>query len=586
MIKKLLSSIIIAGVLMLSAPVSQSQECKLVKVGDPFPSFKLTSNLTLEEHESLNLPAEKTISFEQFTAEILIIELLNVYCHTCQLQVPIFNQLWESVQADTILKDTVAILGITVGNNAKEVVRFQKSFKPQYPILADQEKEVFNCLGNLKGTPQTYILKKDPSGKWYIQYHHRGAVSSPETYLRKVKELLKGSLEGVEPGYRIPRFFIQTLNKSYPNQSFDQTQMLIYFPSANTSSLEGDMRNTTTQMKVLLSLIGEESLAIVIIGFLKQLFPPEELELLQKTSQIFLVDDNTGTLKSRFGVAENPLICLVNDSGRITFRADALTRPRAEELLRGKISPLKPNLTEKELVERIQQAMKEADNNIRRVEKKELENGEVIYLGFINAPGEEARLLARVVSKYSICDVCHDIHFFFIFDQRGHLVSFEPIHITKYGNVVFDQNDVAKVQSGVTGKDLFQDIPFDPFVDAVSQATMSSYLIFEGLNDTKVILGDFKDNGFRKNHWKEMCLSHLCQIKDVLRLLREKGMSDELTREDQTSINMEKIKPYLSAPESSECPSGGKYLLIGEIPICSIHGMNLSPCPEGTKTAN
>jgi hypothetical protein len=586
MMKPSFSLTIITGLLLLSSPLSRSQECKRVKVGDPFPHFSLTSNLSLEEQKSLNLSQEKKLSFEQFTSEILIIELLNVYCHTCQQQVPIFNQLWESVQTDTILKDKVAILGITVGNNVREVVKFQKSFKPQYPILADQDKEVFNCLGNLKGTPQTYILKKDPSGKWYIQYHHRGAVSSHETYLRKVKALLKGSLEGVEPGYKTPRSFIQTLNKNYPNQSFDQTEMLIYFPSATISPLEGDMRNTTTQMKVLLSLIGEESLSIVIVGFLKQLFAPEELELLQKTSQIFLVDDTTGSLKSRFGVAENPLICLVNKSGRITFRAEALTRPRAEELLKGKVSQLKPNLTEKELLELIQQAMKEANNNIRRVEKKELENGAVMYLGFINAPGGEAPLLARVVSKYSICDVCHDIHYFFIFDQSGHLVSFKPIHITKYGNVVLNQSEIAKIQSRVRGKDLFQDIPFDPFVDAVSQATMSSYLIFEGLNDTKVILGDFKDNGFRKSHWKEMCLSHLCQIKDVLRLLREKGKTDELTMEDQTSINLEMIKPYLASPESSECPSEGKYLLIGEIPICSIHGMNLNPCPEKTKTTN
>jgi hypothetical protein len=152
--------------------------------------------------------------------------------------------------------------------------------------------------------------------------------------------------------------------------------------------------------------------------------------------------------------------------------------------------------------------------------------------------------------------------------------------------VLLDQKDIAKIQSRVTGKDLFHDIPFDPFVDAVSQATMSSYLIFEGLNDTKVILGDFKDNGFRKNHWKEICLSHLCQIKDVLRLLREKGITDKLTMEDQTSINMEKIKPYLPSPESSGCPNKGKYLLIGEIPICSIHGMNLKPCPEGSKPTN
>ena len=262
--------------------------------------------------------------------------------------------------------------------------------------------------------------------------------------------------------------------------------MLVYFPSANISQLENDVRNTTTQMKVLLSLIGEENLTIVIIGFLKQLFSPEELELLGKTSHIFLIDDAAGSLKSRFVVAENPLICLVNDSGRITFRGDSLTPARAEELLKGKTAQLKPNLTEKELLELMQQSMKESNKSIKRVDKKELENGEILYLGFANAPGEEAPVLGRVVSKYSICDICHDIHYYFIFDQNGYILSFIPIHITKYGNVTLDQKDIAKLQSRVTGKDLFRTIPYDPFVDSVTQATMSSYLIFEGLNETKV----------------------------------------------------------------------------------------------------
>ena len=252
------------------------------------------------------------------------------------------------------------------------------------------------------------------------------------------------------------------------------------------------MRNTTTQMKVLLSLSAEENLAIVITGFLEQVFPAEERELLEKTSSICLIDDTAGALKSIFQVAENPLVCLVNDSGRIVYRADALPPARAEELLQGKVTQLKPNLTEEELLERMQHSMKEANSSIERVVLQELENGETVYLGFDQESSNEALLIGRVVSKYSICDVCHDIHFYFIFDQNGRLVSFHPIHITKYGNVVLDEKDVEKIQSRTAGKDLFKDIPFDPFVDAVTQATMSSYLIYEGLNETKTVLNDFQ----------------------------------------------------------------------------------------------
>ncbi len=498
MIKKLFTFVAIPCMLLLLAHVCWSQECGSVNVGDPFPPFNLKNNLTQKELAALQLPSEKTISLQQFTSEIIIIEFLNIYCHTCQLQVPVFNELWDKVHSDTILRSKISILGITVGNNAQEIVKFQKSFQPLYPIIADPTKEVFDCLGNPQGTPQTYFLRKDPSGMWYILYHHRGAVSSAETYLLKIKEVFKGDLEGVQPGYRVPRLFLKTLEKHYPAQSFEQKRILIYFPSSNTSPLDNDMRNTTTQMKVLLSLIAEENLVIVITGFLEQVFPAEERERLEKTSSIYLIDDTAGALKSIFQVAENPLVCLVNDSGRIVYRADALPPARAEELLQGKVTQLKPNLTEEELLERMQHSMKEANSSIERVVLQELENGETVYLGFDQESSDEALLIGRVVSKYSICDVCHDIHFYFIFDQNGRLVSFHPIHITKYGNVVLDEKDVEKIQSRTAGKDLFKDIPFDPFVDAVTQATMSSYLIYEGLNETRTVLNDFHGKWFQK----------------------------------------------------------------------------------------
>jgi hypothetical protein len=339
-------------------------------------------------------------------------------------------------------------------------------------------------------------------------------------------------------------------------------------------------------MKVLLSLISEENLAIIIVGFLDQIFPLEELEILKKISNIFLLEDVMGMLESRFEVGANPLICLVNESGRIIYRADSLAPARAEELLKGKVAQLKPNLTEEELLGLMQKSMKEVNNEIEMVEKKELENGEIIYLGFANAKDGEASLFGRTVSKYSICDVCHDIHYYYILDQNGHIVAFNPIHITKYGNVSWEQKDSKKMKSRFIGKDAFKNFPFDPAIDAVSQATMSSQLVFDGLNETKIVLKDFKDNGFRKEYWRELCLNNLCQIKKAISTLKKKGITESFTLEDQTSLDMEKLRTHLPFYKLSMCPNGGKYLLIGEIPICSIHGMNLKPCPETTEPAN
>ena len=559
----------------------RSQNFKPVRVGDTFKPFTLTSNLSKQELEALKLSAQKTISLNDFKAEIVVVEMLNVHCHTCQLQMPVFNKLWDAIQADNVLKSKVAMIGITVGNNAEEIATFHQNFEPHYPILADPFKEVYNSLSDPKGTPQTYIIRRDSVGKWFILYHHRGAVDSHEIYLEKIKGFFKTSLEGIEPGYRVPQVLMQELQKKYPAQSFASKQILLYFPSSVTFPLETDSRNRKNQVPVLLSLLGDDKLALVIIGTLNGLFPAQELATLASTPGIFLLEDEKGAIKKLFDVAENPLICLISDSGGIVYRGGSLTSAQAEEVLEGTVPAIKSSLSEDELLALMQGSMKEINPDIQLVEKKELAGGGAVYVGFtpLSIRADEGVLFGRIVSKYSICDVCHDIHYYFIFDQSGQLIAFKPIKITKYGNADFNQEDIEKLQGRLGRKDLFTVIPFDPAVDAVTQGTMSSYLVFEGVNDTRSVLGDFKENGFRKEFWKEQCLANLCQLKKALLLFKQSGAAGSLTLADQTSLNTALLKPFLSSPQAAQCPTRGKYLLIGDAPLCSTHGMNVQPCP-------
>ena len=161
-------------------------------VGDPFPQFTLPNNLDKQTRKTLGLPEKESIGLQDLPFEIILIEFLNVHCHTCKEQVPVFNQLWKALQADEVLKSRATLLGLTVGNNVKEIKAFQKSFDAVYPLLADSSKKVYDSMGDLKGTPQTYLLKKDSSGTWYIVYHHSGAVSSHEVYLKENRGFVKG----------------------------------------------------------------------------------------------------------------------------------------------------------------------------------------------------------------------------------------------------------------------------------------------------------------------------------------------------------------------------------------------------------
>jgi len=64
---------------------------------------------------------------------------------------------------------------------------------------------------------------------------------------------------------------------------------------------------------------------------------------------------------------------------------------------------------------------------------------------------------------------------------------------------------------------------------------------------------------------------------------KKKYPKESFNLKDQTNLDMEKIQEYHPSHKFFNCPTGGRYLLIGKIPICSVHGMNFQPCPEDTR---
>ncbi len=66
-----------------------------LNVGDPFPDFTVANTLDKQGSSYLKVPHTKDIQLAAIPYDVVIVEFLNVYCHTCRLQVPIFNKLKE-----------------------------------------------------------------------------------------------------------------------------------------------------------------------------------------------------------------------------------------------------------------------------------------------------------------------------------------------------------------------------------------------------------------------------------------------------------------------------------------------------------
>jgi len=148
---------------------------------------------------------------------------------------------------------------------------------------------------------------------------------------------------------------------------------------------------------------------------------------------------------------------------------------------------LKLTLTEKEILQKIRQSMlasfkpdkKATDITITKIK---LPESGIVFRGARTDKGMREILYAKLISRKPTCDVCHGIHFIVTFDRMGTIKDFFPVHLTKYGNVNWSAADVDLMKNKIEGRSLQQHKTFNPKVDAVSMATMSSALIYNSLN--------------------------------------------------------------------------------------------------------
>ena len=70
-----------------------------------------------------------------------------------------------------------------------------------------------------------------------------------------------------------------------------------------------------------------------------------------------------------------------------------------------------------------------------------------------------------------------------------------PLQLPKYGNVLWDEADVAEMRKRVVDKYVYQSFVFDAKVDAVTSATITSAVIFESLKEGQALFKELKEKG-------------------------------------------------------------------------------------------
>jgi peroxiredoxin len=155
-----------------------------------------------------------------------------------------------------------------------------------------------------------------------------------------------------------------------------------------------------------------------------------------------------------------------------------------------------PLYSETELETVVRRAFTKTGGGIREFTEVSLPSGRRVYSALMRKGQQERLLFAEVTSRQSVCDVCHDVHFIYLFDTAARIVGFEPLQVTKYGNVLWSEAEAEKMRQRVVGQYLTAPRPFDPQVDAVTSATISSAIIFDSIAQGEALLGELRDKGY------------------------------------------------------------------------------------------
>jgi hypothetical protein len=68
--------------------------------------------------------------------------------------------------------------------------------------------------------------------------------------------------------------------------------------------------------------------------------------------------------------------------------------------------------------------------------------------------------------------------------------------ISKRYNKKWDAKDIEKIESRFSGKSFQERVPFNPFVDTITSATMSAKIVFHSMNETQLVYEKLVEMGY------------------------------------------------------------------------------------------
>lgn len=148
------------------------------------PTFNLPAP-SLEDDQNYLGVKGPTFQLKEVACEVLLVEILGVYCPLCYQQAPLFNKLFGRINKRN-LGDKVKMLGVAIGATTMELDYLRKKGSYDYPVVQDESSAVHKLLGEPR-TPFTMLVGRD--GK--VLYTHLGVIEDVDAFFQQIQDFVK-----------------------------------------------------------------------------------------------------------------------------------------------------------------------------------------------------------------------------------------------------------------------------------------------------------------------------------------------------------------------------------------------------------
>jgi hypothetical protein len=219
---------------------------------------------------------------------------------------------------------------------------------------------------------------------------------------------------------------------------------------------------------------------------------PFSLHLRRTDAGLLVVRLKAGLTKDPEEILKDSISSLITDVNDLLkkFKDPSLQHFRAPEMRLG--------LSEEQLLKKAWECMSSSQWKVLHVSKVVWPDERGFYIGEVQAGKKRFYLFTRLVTRAPICDVCHAVHFLYAFDEKGMIVNFLPLELTKDGNLPWNAKEVERMKARVVGRSILTPWDFDTRVDSISSATMTSILIVDAINRGKIHYEGLKRMGYIK----------------------------------------------------------------------------------------